>query len=135
MKFYVSKSFSTRNPNTGRVISATAGSKISQSTFDKLSRSLIDRCGIIPARNAPRNGDFTPAECDYLITQYVQGYDTETIISNFYDKFEGHKLNGGVECQLRIIAGQDNTSDDMGLSNPGNQLLKSMLTIAPHRFV
>ena len=135
MKFYVSKSFTTRNPHTGRTINATAGSKISQTVYDKLSQSLIERCGIIPARNAPRNGEFTPTECDFLVTQYVRGFDTETIVSNFYDKFQGHKLNDGVECQLRIIAGQDNTTDDQGLSNPGRQLLNSMLTIAPHRFV
>ena len=110
MKFYVSRSFTTRNPQTGKIISGVAGQKISQSTFDKLSSSLIKRCGIIPARNAPRNGDFTPAECDFLVTQYVQGVTPVDIVGNFYQQFPGHKVNGGVECQLRIIAGVDNTT-------------------------
>ena len=39
-------------------------------------------------------------------------------------KFQGHKLNDGVECQLRIIAGQDNTTDDQGLSNPGQSTVE-----------
>jgi hypothetical protein len=135
MKFYVSKSFSTRNPQTGKTVSVLAGSKISQTQYNKLSKNIIQRCGIIPARNAPRSDNFDRVEFDYLVTQYINGVDNDSIITGFYQQFPNHPVNGGVECQLRIIAGQDNTTDDNGLQNPSHVLLTSMMYIAPHRFV
>ena len=132
MRFYVTQSFRSYLPN-GRAIVGNAGEKISKATYDKLSARLQSLC--IPARNAPRNGDFSSAECDFLVSNHVAGMNHNEIIPLFYENFPNHKVNGGVECQLRIIAGQDNTLEDQGLNNPGRILLHSMMRIAPWRFV
>ena len=132
MRFYVVQSFRSYLPN-GRAIVGNAGDKISQAVYDKLSARLQGCC--IPARNAPRNGDFSREECDFLVSNHVAGLQPSEIIPMFYEAFPNHKMNGGVECQLRIIAGQDNTLEDQGLDNPGRILLHSMMHIAPWRFV
>ncbi len=132
MKYYVTRSISL-NPVKGRPIQAQVGSKISEATYNRLRKTLQSFC--IPARTAPRNGDFVLLETDFLVRNWVDGKSTDMIISEFYDTFPGHKVNGGVECQLRIIAGQDNTTDDSGLDHPGQTFSKSMMMIALHRVV
>ena len=132
MKFFVTRSCSTQSGRSR--ISVAAGQQVTQSRYNMFSTRLQQEC-FIPARNAPRNGDFTQQECDFLVTQYITDMNQETIIQSFYQTFPNHRMNGGVECQLRILVGQDNTTDDSGLDNPGRCLLRAMMTIAPHRFV
>jgi len=134
MRYYVSKTFSTRDPQTGKTLSATAGQKISQTVYNRLSKNIIQRCGIIPARNAPRAGDLSYDQAVFLVTQYIDGQHKDNIISQFHDNFD-RPVNGGLECQLRIIAGCDNTTEDTGLDNPGRTLMTAMLHVAPSRFV
>ena len=134
MKFYVTRSVSTRNPNTGRTISINKGDRVSETVYNKVSKSLQEKC-FIPCRNLPRSTDMTPQQCNFLVTQYVNGVSQQDIINEFYKGFPEREGNGGVECQLRIISGQDNTTDDSGLQNPGKNLLGSMMTVCPHRFV
>jgi len=134
MKYYVTHNF-TSHPLRGRSITAKVGDRITQNAYNRLSSNIRERC-LIPARNAPKNCDFTDAECNYLVSQYCADVSQEDIIREFYELFPTHQLNGGVECQLRIIAGQDNYNlDDKGLDNPGRVLLQSMMEIDPARFV
>ncbi len=132
MKFYVTRSCSTQSGR--KRINATVGEQVTQSRYNMFSPRLQQEC-FIPARNAPRNGDFTQQECDFLVTHYLTDIDQADLIQSFYQTFPNHRMNGGVECQLRIIAGQDNTTEDSGLDNPGRCLLKSLMTINPSRFV
>ena len=133
MKYYVTHNFAS-HPSKGRSIVGKVGDKITQTAYNRLSSTIQQRC-LIPARNAPKNGDFTADECNYLVSQYCANVSLDDIIREFYELFPTHKLNDGVECQLRIIAGQDNYNpDDKGLDNPGRVLLQSMMEIAPTRF-
>ncbi len=133
MKYYVTHSF-TSHPPRGRSITAKVGDRITQNAYNRLSSNIRERC-LIPARNAPKNGDFTAEECNYLVSQYCADVSSDDIIKGFYELFPEHKVNAGVECQLRIIAGQDSYSpEDKGLDNPGRVLLQSMMEIAPSRF-
>ena len=131
MKFYVQRSFNY-NPIKGRPITAKVGDKVSETVYNRLSTRLQGLC--IPARQAPRNGDFISQETDLIVRLYVDGVATDDIVSEFYREFPNHVVNGGVECQLRIVAGQDNTTDDKGLENPGRVLRQSMDDIDPERF-
>ena len=57
MKYYVTHNF-TSHPPRARSITAKVGDRITQTAYNRLSSNIRERC-LIPARNAPKNGDFT----------------------------------------------------------------------------
>lgn len=137
-KFYAQRSF-TYNPPKGRSISVKKGDTVTQSTYNRLSKNLQDKC-LIPARNAPKNDNFTYDECEFLVKEYCKVSNwhksaQDEIIDKFYQEFPSHELNSGVECQLRIIVGYDNYNiGDGGLNNPGKTLLSAMKAVDRNRF-
>ena len=133
-RYFVSKSFSTRNPQTGAVISARAGETITKTKFDKLSSNIIDRCGVISLRNRPRNGEFTKDEFTFLVNSYLSEKSFDEIVTEFYQVFADHVVNDGVLCQLFIIRGLDISNDYVGFNNPAKKLLEVCSEINPSRF-
>ena len=132
MRYYSLNTVTTHTPRGS--VTVRAGSLCTQATYDKFSKTMQQRC-FIPAKNAPRAKNFTEQEFQFLVDTYLTGASDKSIVQSFYEVFTNHPKNGGVECQLRIIAGCDNKRpEDNGLEHPAISLLKVMLFTAPSRF-
>ena len=134
MRYFTPRAFSTRDPRTGRTATAPAGGVITQSVYSKLSRNLIERCGIIPLRNRPRNGEFTRDEFMFLVKGYLSGQSREDVVAGFYQSFPNHVVNDGPLCQLFIIRGMDTTNDYVGFQHPAARLVSVCQELNPVRF-
>ena len=134
MRYFTPRAFSTRNPHTGKVASAIAGGVITETVYRNLSDNIIQRCGIIPLRNRPRNGEFTEAEFQFLVDGYLNNLSYDNITALFYQQFPNHVINDGPLCQLFIIRGLDNTNSYVGFQHPAKRLLKVCLATDPVRF-
>ena len=81
-------------------------------------------------RNPPLNYD----QAFYLVNNCYCAYSNlEDQIKSFTKKYPNFS-HSGIECQIRIIAGCDNTRDDKGLDNPGKALRNAMITVDSKRF-
>ena len=107
------------------------GTRLTNAQFNKLNKIKQAKCSPIANIRDPR---YSQQEADDLVFIYINVEGIDKQVATFMQKYPMRNPHG-VECQLRIIAGQDNTTDDRGLQNPATAILRAMMQQAPHRFV
>ena len=133
MRYFATRTATTHLPN-GKSVRVLVGSTCSQATYNKYSKRIQETC-FIPARNAPRSDKFSTEKFSFLVSAYLSGETDKVIVEQFYENFPSHQVNGGVACQLRIIAGYDTQNPmDKGLEHPSKLLVQVMDELAPGRF-
>ena len=109
------------------------GTVITNAEYLKLNAMKRAKCEYVEPtkRQVPLSQD----EADDLVYLYLNVADLNEILTTFLTEYP-KRVSEGIECQLRIIAGCDNTRpNDGGLRNPGKALLRAMITQDPARFV
>lgn len=130
MKYFVTRTIRTMKGK--KQVTYLKGSKISETAHNNLSKRMQQYT--VPAKNAPRAADLTLSQARLIVKQYVKGKSVESMIKAFISEYPDRTNISGLECQYRILAGCDPTTDDQGLQNPGKALQQAMDEVAFDRF-
>tara|TARA_R100000479_G_C6233512_1_gene146088 strand:- start:79 stop:471 length:393 start_codon:yes stop_codon:yes gene_type:complete len=130
MAYTVTQSF-FKVDTRGNHTRVDVGTRLTNTEYNKLNKIKQAKCSPI---TETRQATYSQSEADYLVELYLNVAGLNNQVAAFLAKYP-QRVEKGVECQLRIIAGQDNTTDDSGLQNPSEAFLRAMLTQSPARFV
>jgi len=115
--------------SSGKCIEIVAGQRYKKSskTYKAFSPTYFGPISL------DRNPNLTYEQALALVKYYITLAEQEDVITAFCRDYPNFNPSG-VECQVRIIAGRDNTRDDKGLDNPSKALENAMLVTDANRF-
>jgi len=129
MKYQIQQSFYNFKKN-GDAVLQPVGKYLSTKEFAALTSAKKAKC--VPVG---KNPNLTIDQAYELVTAYCEGISADEIVSEFLFTHPEFSAAQGVHCQLRIIAGRDNTNpQDGGLDNPGAALESAMMSVDSVRF-
>jgi len=117
-----------KNGNHKRITPGTVLTKVQYSKLNDIKKA---KCKALEGKK--RQAPLSQEEANDLVYLYLNVDNVEDIVAHFLAHYP-ERVAEGIVCQLRILAGLDNTKpQDNGLSNPGTALLRAMIMQAPHR--